>query len=126
MKNNKFRINLNKSLLYAILAPALLSIIPVLLIWFQLENPYFLHYKFLKLLVYSLTFLIPVIVDSILGLIKIKTNDFVFFVVSYLIYFFIFTLMIYLYKKTKYKHRFTIKLLIIIVAYLMLSIFFLW
>jgi len=94
----------------------------------QFNNPYFLHYKFLKLLVYSLSLLIPVIIEIILGFVKIRLNDSVFYIFSYLIYFLIYFLIFssYYKKSSNDKNKFLAKLAIAICIYLAISIAYLW
>ena len=118
----------NNTFLYSVYRSLIVSTVPVLISLMQLENPYFLHYKFLKILIYSLTLFIPAIVEILLGFVRIRVSSLGFFILSYLIYFCIYLSIFYFYykKNLRDRNRFIKKVFIWILIYLILSFLYLW
>lgn len=100
---------------------AIAAFIPVALTWFHLYNPYFYHFKTLKLLMYSLTMLIPVIIEII-----IRSSNFFFYPIVYAYHFFVFVIAIYLYHRAKSKKAFFSILSISVLLYVATSLMILW
>lgn len=104
---------------------AFLSILFPLLAWFHVNNPYFYHFRFLKLLMYSLILLVPVILKVLLGRASISIGSSGLYVLIYLFYFSLILLLSYRYSISKKKKRFLIWLVVGLLSYIAVTLFFL-
>lgn len=111
-----------KAVLYSLLIAAIL----VLLGWFQFTNPYFYTFKWLKLFMYVIALLLPVIIVISLGFMGLQSSDFIFYVISYVMYSVICFVLLYNYYKCKNKEKYIVWVAFGIVIYIFLALFFMW
>src|SRR3989344_1185888 len=120
----------NKHLQRGIIFVALLSLLPVLAVWLQQANPYFLNFRILKLSVYALTMLLPALIELFISaLFRIRISELGFYSIVYLFYLFNFLIAWHIYsrqKSHKQKKRFFIWAVVFVIAYLTISLLLLW
>ncbi|MEK6967235.1 MAG: hypothetical protein AABX51_01240 [Nanoarchaeota archaeon] len=110
----------------AALIASISAIIPVLLTWFHISNPYFYTFKFVKIVMFSITFMIPAYLELFLGFARIPLVESAIYILTYLVNFLIYLVLIYAFLKAKNKRLFMAGLATGIIIFVALSVFVLW
>ena len=119
-------ISKRKLLIKSIFPASIISLVPLALTLLQIKNPFILHFRFVKLLIFSLTMFMPSNFEILLGFMKIRFNEIEFLVFTYIFFLVLISIILFYYFISKKKRRFTHKLFAWLIIYVVLSMFYLW
>jgi hypothetical protein len=129
VKKNKGKkgINANKGVFKkAFIRALLIALIPLVLAIFHFTHPYFYRFKWLKLIMYSVTFLLPIVIVALIELIGIVLGNFMIFALIYVFYVVLYYFIIQAYIKSKHKKRFILIIIGCIIIFVALTLYFMW